>query len=79
MFQTGFNVEGILLDDDGNVEGHIAYEPLENPLDPGSAHVTVNLTKFTGNTENYPFAKLFNNIFVRNREILECETVLDFY
>ena len=51
MFQIGFNVEGILVDADGNVEGDIEYDPREDPLDLESARVTVNLTKFTGNTK----------------------------
>ena len=52
LLQIGFNVEGILIDADGNVEGDIEYDPREDPLDLESARVTVNLTKFTGNTKN---------------------------
>ena len=40
------------MDADGNVEGDIEYDPREDPLDLESARVTVNLTKFTGNTKN---------------------------
>ena len=41
-------MEGILLDTEGNVDGHIEYSPKEDPLNPDSAPVEVLLSRFTG-------------------------------
>ena len=51
MLQRGLNVENILLDELGNVDGHMVYQPLEDPLNNQSTPVTINLTMFTGNTD----------------------------
>ena len=49
LFQRGFNLENILVDEHGNVDGEMKYYPLEDPLNNQSMPVTVNLTKYTGN------------------------------
>ena len=38
------------MDELGNVDGHMVYQPLEDPLNNQSTPVTINLTMFTGKT-----------------------------